>query len=176
MTLEAETAATRRAFLQTSAHGFGGLALGSLLAADSAEASPALPATHLPAKAKRVIWLFQSGGPSQSDLFDPKPGLEKHRGEELPESVRGSQRITTMTSKQTSLPVSPSRFRFRPRGDSGLEISDAMPHLASIADDLCLVRSMHTEAINHDPAITFFQTGFQPVSYTHLTLPTKVYV
>ena len=161
MTLESHTVATRRTFLQTSAHGFGGLTLGSLLASESAEASPALSVTHLPAKAKRVIWLFQSGGPSQSDLFDPKPALEKHRGEELPESVRGSQRITTMTSKQTSLSVSPSRFRFRPRGECGLEISDAMPHLASIADELCLVRSMHTEAINHDPAITFFQTGFQ---------------
>ena len=80
MTLESHTVATRRTFLQTSAHGFGGLTLGSLLASESAEASPALSVTHLPAKAKRVIWLFQSGGPSQSDLFDPKPALEKHRG------------------------------------------------------------------------------------------------
>lgn len=154
-------AASRRAFLTSSAHGFGAFALGNLLAEDSVEGAPFLESRHHPARAKRIIWLFQSGGPSQCDLFDPKPGLEKHRGAELPDSVRGTKRITTMTSKQNSLPVSPSRFRFRKHGESGLEISEAMPHLAKVADDLCLVRSMHTEAINHDPAITFFQTGFQ---------------
>ena len=150
-----ETAATslrRRAFLQASAHGFGGIALASML--DAGE-------YHLPARAKRVIYLFQSGGPSQADLFDPKPGLEKHRGQELPDSVRGTQRITTMTSRQEKLPVAPTNYKFRRHGESGIEFSDLMPHLGALADELCVVRSMHTEAINHDPAITFCQTGSQ---------------
>ena len=95
------------------------------------------------------------------DLFDPKPQLEKERGKELPESIRGKQRITTMTSKQKSLPVTPTMFKFSRHGQSGMELSELLPKLAHVADELCLVRSMHTEAINHDPAITFFQTGFQ---------------
>ena len=95
------------------------------------------------------------------DLFDPKPQIEKERGKELPESIRGKQRITTMTSKQKSLPVTPTMFKFARHGQSGMELSELLPKLGHMADDICLVRSMHTEAINHDPAITFFQTGFQ---------------
>ena len=95
------------------------------------------------------------------DLLDPKPGLEKERGKELPESVRGDQRITTMTSVQKTLPVLPSPYKFEKHGQCGMELSELLPHWGEAADDLCLIRSMETEAINHDPAITFFQTGFQ---------------
>ena len=150
----------RRGFLGTSAQGLGSVAVGSL-AANNAGAAGLLANPHHRPKVRRGIYLFQSGGPAQCDLFDPKPDLEKQRGKELPDSVRRSQRITTMTSKQDSLLVSPSQYRFRRHGESGIAISELMPHLGSVADDLCLVRSMHTEAINHDPAITFFQTGFQ---------------
>jgi len=151
----------RRTFLQTSAHGFGAAALGSLLCSDQTRARPLFSQVPRLAKAKRVIYLFQSGGPSQMDLFDPKPGLESERGTELPASVRGTQRITTMTSKQKSLPILPSPYKFSRHGESGLELSELLPNWTEVADDLCIIRSMHTEAINHDPAITFFQTGFQ---------------
>ena len=151
-----QVALNRRTFLRNSAHGFGAAALASILNGEIASGQ-----THFPAKARRIIYLFQSGGPSQVDLFDPKPGLEKHRGEDLPESVRGDQRITTMTSRQEQLPVAPSKYKFKPHGQSGIEISELMPKIGGVADDLCLIRSMHTEAINHDPAITFFQTGSQ---------------
>ena len=151
----------RRSLLNTSANGFGGLALASLLQRERAFGAPLFEKPHHDAKAKRVIYLFQSGGPSQMDLYDPKPELERHRGKQLPESVRGEQRITTMTSKQKTLPVSPTNYKFKKHGQSGIAISELMPKLAEVIDDLCLIRSMHTEAINHDPAITFFQTGFQ---------------
>ncbi|MBM80288.1 MAG: sulfatase [Planctomycetaceae bacterium] len=151
----------RRAFLKSSAHGFGTAALASMLASDVGAANFSTPNATSPAGARRVIYLFQSGGPSQCDMFDPKPELESFRGKNFPDSIRKGQRITTMTSTQDSLPVLPSPFTYRKYGDSGLEISDAMPHLGKVADDLCVIRSMHTEAINHDPAITFFQTGFQ---------------
>ena len=95
------------------------------------------------------------------DLFDPKPELEKQRGKELPESILGKQRLTGMTSNQKTLPVAPTNYHFAPRGISGIELSDLLPNLSGVADDLCLIRSMHSEAINHDPAITFLQTGFQ---------------
>jgi len=159
--LKEQDALNRRTFLETSAHGFGAAALGSLLASENVHAAPLLSKPHHPPKVRRVIYLFQSGGPAQCDLFDPKPELEKQRGKELPASVRGSQRITTMTSKQKALLVSPTRYRYKRHGKSGIEISELMPKLGNVADDLCLIRSMHTEAINHDPAITFFQTGFQ---------------
>lgn len=120
-----------------------------------------LGTTHHPAKAKRVIYLFQSGGPSQLDLFDYKPGLRKRMGMDLPDSVRMGQRLTGMTAGQDIFPVAPSGFEFNQHGQSGQWLSNAMPHLKNVADELCVVRSMHTEAINHDPAITFFQTGFQ---------------
>ncbi len=116
---------------------------------------------HFAPRAKRVIYLFQSGAPSQIDLFDYKPGLERVRRQELPESVRRGQRLTGMTATQASFPVAPSLFRFAQHGQSGRWISELLPHTARLADELCFVKSMHTEAINHDPAITFFQTGSQ---------------
>jgi hypothetical protein len=116
---------------------------------------------HFTPKAKRVIYLFQSGAPSQMDLFDPKPALEKFRGENLPDSIRNGQRLTGMTSGQKSFPVAPTIFKFQPHGQSGIEITELMPHLGGIIDELCFIRSMNTEAINHDPAVTFFQTGSQ---------------
>jgi hypothetical protein len=116
---------------------------------------------HFAPKAKRVIYLFQSGAPSQLDLFDHKPKLADRRGEELPDSVRRGQRLTGMTVGQESFPVAPSRFAFQQRGQCGAWVSELLPHTARLVDDLCFIKSMHTEAINHDPAITFFQTGAQ---------------
>jgi len=113
------------------------------------------------AKAKRIIYLFQSGAPSQMDLFDPKPLMESRHGENLPESIRQGQRLTTMTSGQATFPVAPSIFKFSRHGESGLWFSELMPRMSSLADDWCMIRTMHTEAINHDPAITFCQTGSQ---------------
>lgn len=116
---------------------------------------------HFAPKAKRIIYLFQSGGPSQFELFDHKPLLNKIRGEELPDWVRQGQRLTGMTSNQKSFPLVGSNFEFKQHGQSGNEFSSLLPYTAKIADELCVVKSMHTEAINHDPAITFFQTGSQ---------------
>jgi hypothetical protein len=141
---------TRREFL-----GLGAAALTSLLEG----AEPGLP--HFAPKAKRVIYLFQFGGPSQIDMFDPKPVLSKLQATELPASIRMGQRLTTMTAGQTSFPVASSIFKFAQHGQSGAAVSDLLPHTAGIVDDLCFIRSMHTEQINHDPGITFFQTGFQ---------------
>jgi hypothetical protein len=156
----------RRHFLSRSGVGLGALALGALLGRDAAGAATAGPGglaglPHFPAKAKRVIYLFQSGAPSQLDLFDDKPELRGKRGIELPESVRMGQRITTMTSGQKNLPVAPSVFKFARHGESGAALSELLPYTAGVADDLCFIRSMQTEAINHDPAITFVQTGSQ---------------
>ena len=120
---------------------------------------PGLP--HFAPKAKRVIYLFQSGGPSQIDLFDYKPQLAKTQGTDLPESIRNGQRLTAMTAGQTSFPVAPSIFKFAQHGQSGAWLSELLPHTAKVADDLCFIKSMHTEQINHDPAVTFAQTGFQ---------------
>jgi hypothetical protein len=143
---------TRRRFL---AHGpslgLGAIALGSLLRGHS-------PASG-PAKARRVIYLCQSGAPSQIDLFDPKPELTKRFNEDLPESIRQGQRLTTMTSGQDRFPIAPSIFRFARHGQSGAMVSELLPNLASVSDEICYIKSMHTEAINHDPAITFLQTG-----------------
>jgi hypothetical protein len=115
---------------------------------------------HFAPRAKRVIYLFQSGGPSQMDLFDPKPSLAGMFDKDLPDSIRMGQRITGMTSGQ-SRPVAPSIFKFARYGKGGQWLSELLPHTAEVADELCFIKSMHTEAINHDPAITFFQTGFQ---------------
>tara|TARA_B100001179_G_C18590144_1_gene404227 strand:+ start:399 stop:1847 length:1449 start_codon:yes stop_codon:yes gene_type:complete len=156
-----QDAINRRTFLETSANGCGAAALGSLLCRNQTNATGSIGRANFAPKAKRVIYLFQSGGPSQMDLFDPKPELEKQRGKELPESVLGKQRLTGMTSNQKTLPVAPTNYHFAPRGISGIELSDLLPNLSGVADDLCLIRSMHSEAINHDPAITFLQTGFQ---------------
>jgi hypothetical protein len=117
--------------------------------------------THFAPRAKRVIYLFQSGGPSQLDLFDPKPQLEKYRGQNLPESIRMGQRLTGMTAFQASFPTAPSVFKFAQYGQSGAWLSELLPHTSKVADDLCFIRSMRTEQINHDPAITFMTTGFQ---------------
>ena len=116
---------------------------------------------HFAPKAKRIIYLFQSGAPSQMDLFDPKPQLKEHYNEDLPDSIRKGQRLTTMTSGQKKFPVAPSIFNFSQHGESGMWLSELMPHMAKVADEFCMIRTMHTEAINHDPAITFFQTGNQ---------------
>ena len=112
-------------------------------------------------KAKRVIYLFQSGAPSQMDLFDNKPSMISRKGEDLPDSIRKGQRLTTMTSGQAKFPIAPSIFKFAKHGKSGLELSELIPAISSVADEITLIRSMHTEAINHDPAITFCQTGSQ---------------
>ena len=151
---------TRRHFFGRSATGVGAAALASLLQRDAA-ASPASPLSHFAAKAKRVIWLFQSGAPSQIDLFDHKPRLAEFHKQELPASIRMGQRLTGMTSGQANFPVAASKFKFAQHGQSGIWLSEMLPHTAKIADEMCLIRSMHTEAINHDPAITFFQTGSQ---------------
>lgn len=121
----------------------------------------AAPGHHFAPKAKRVIYLHQSGAPSQMDLFDPKPQIERLFDQDLPDSIRRGQRLTGMTSKQTRFPVAPSKFKFSRHGQSGMELSELLPHTGTIADEIALVRSLHTEAINHDPAITFIQTGSQ---------------
>jgi hypothetical protein len=159
---ELRTAITRRHFFGRAAGGLGSAALASLLADGTATAAPAMPGgTPFPARAKRVIYLFMHGGPSQLDLFDYKPHLAKRHGEDLPASIRKNQRLTTMSSNQTSLPVAPSPFKFAQHGKSGAWISELLPRLGGVADDLCIIRSVHTEAINHDPAVTFLQTGHQ---------------
>jgi hypothetical protein len=116
---------------------------------------------HVPAKAKRVIYLFMAGGPSQIETFDHKPLLQTRNGEQLPDSVRQGQRLTGMSGNQSSLPLAGAQFGFAQHGRNGAWVSDLLPHTARIVDDLCIVRSMFTEAINHDPAITFFQSGSQ---------------
>jgi len=155
-TMQARRLHTRRQLLGRSATGIGAAALGALLNADT----PAGP-TALSSRAKRVIYLFMHGGPSQIDLFDDKPTLNRLRGTELPASVRMKQRLTGMTSSQKTLPVAPSVFRFAQHGQSGASFSELLPNLAEVADDLCFIKSMHTEAINHDPAVTYLQTGHQ---------------
>jgi len=159
-----QQALTRRTFLQRAAGGIGLAALGGLLsrAAPAGEGVPGLPGfPNFPPKAKRIIYLFQSGAPSQMDLFDPKPQMEKQRGVNLPDSIRKGQRLTTMTSGQKTFPVAPSMFKFAQHGQSGMWFSELMPHMSGMADEFCMVRSLFTEAINHDPAITFMQTGSQ---------------
>jgi hypothetical protein len=154
----------RRLFLTRSGVSLGATALGSLLGRDRARAAGAGAAPRLPhftPKVKRIIYLFQSGAPSQLDLFDYKPDLRDKRGIDLPDSVRMGQRFTTMTSGQKSFPVAPSLFKFARHGQSGAWLSELLPHTAKVVDDLCFIRSMQTEAINHDPAITFVQTGSQ---------------
>lgn len=160
---------TRRQFFGQTSVGIGAIALASLLndrlwAANIAETAgmPGLPGIpHFAPRAKRVIYLFQSGAPSQMDLFDYKPKLADHHGEELPASVRMGQRLTGMTSGQSSFPMTKSKFKFARHGQCGADVSELLPHIAEIVDDIAIVRTMHTEAINHDPAITFIQTGSQ---------------
>jgi hypothetical protein len=166
---ETGLALTRRHFFGRSATGIGMAALASLLGGELRAESPTshqvyggLPGLpHFPPKAKRVIYLFQSGGPSQMELFDYKPRLEEFHGQDLPESVRMGQRLTGMSASQSSFPVVPSKFQFARHGNSGAWVSELLPHTAKIADQLTFIKSLHTEAINHDPAVTFIQTGSQ---------------
>lgn len=149
----------RRHFMQNAIGGLGAAALTSLSGA--ASAAPSTQGLHHLPRAKQVIYLFQSGAPSQFESFDYKPSLAGMAGEDLPDSVRQGQRLTGMTSGQESFPVAPSIFKFGRHGESGAEVSELLPYTAGVADDLLIVRSMKTEAINHDPAITFCQTGSQ---------------
>jgi hypothetical protein len=168
-------AVTRRHFLSRSALGLGTAALAGLMPGLGSSAKPGQAALteglakaggvlgkpHFAPKAKRIIYLCQSGAPSHLDLFDYKPMLNKLHGEQLPASVRKGQRLTGMSANQASIPLAGSPFKFERHGQGGAWFSELIPNIASIADDICVVNSMYTEAINHDPAITFFQTGSQ---------------
>ncbi|RFC46053.1 MAG: DUF1501 family [Verrucomicrobia bacterium] len=160
-----ETVLPRRHFLRQSGLGLGSLALSDLLASSQAKAADAPKTTrglpHLAAKAKRVIYLFMSGGPSQLDLFDYKPELIKRHGEQLPDSVRGGQRLTGMSGNQSSIPMVGSPFKFSQHGPAGAWFGEHLPNTAEVAPELCIIRSMFTESINHGPGVTFFQTGSQ---------------
>lgn len=156
----------RRHFLSKISLGIGSLALGSLLMPDlfsgkSNEDDLAAGIPHFAPKAKRVIYLFQNGAPSQLESFDYKPKLREMMGQELPSSIRGNQRLTGMTANQSSFPLAGSFIDFKQYGESRAWISDLFPYTSKIVDDICIVRSMYTEAINHDPALTFIQTGAQ---------------
>ena len=160
---------SRRAFFVRSSTHLGVLGLASLLnpqlfAAESARGSNSKGLTGLPhfqPRAKRVIYLFQSGGPAQMDLYDYKPHLADLAGEEVPKSIYPDERKTTMSSAQASFAVAPSKFKFAQQGQAGTWMSELLPHIGSVADELCVIRSLHTDAINHDPAITLLQTGSQ---------------
>jgi len=154
--------ASRRQFLTQMAYGVGTAALGSLFSKNGYAASEIAHSAlkHAP-KAKRVIFLFQSGGPSHLDLFDPKPAISQRFGQDVPESVFRGQRVTGMVSNQDRFVVVPSKYSFQRAGQSGIEMSELLPWTQKIADEICLIRSLHSEAINHDPAITFIQTGSQ---------------
>ena len=176
---KARYAKTRREFLRTTSKGLGALAMGSLMIPDSMMGQMVVPAEktamqvpgegailkalHHAPKAKRVIYLFQSGGPSQIELFDYKPELARRRGEEIPDSVRGNQRITGMLAAQSSFPLVGSQFDFKRQPKTGGYFSSLVPHISDIAEDICMVNSMYTEAINHEPAVVFMQTGSQQV-------------
>ena len=163
-----ERTLTRRAFLTRSTTGLGAVALATLMNPRLLSATDAAPKTlgalktlHFAPKAKRVIYLFQSGAPSHLDLFDPKTKLTEMTGQELPPSVRMGQRITGMTAGQSVLKCVGPAFEFKRYGKSGMELSSLLPNIGSSADDIALVRSVHTDPINHDPAVTFFGTGNQ---------------
>jgi uncharacterized protein (DUF1501 family) len=176
-----ETQLARRAFLAEPLRGLGGMALGTLLAGGVAGLSkrgladepnsqerglPGLP--HFAPRAKRVVCLFQSGGLSHVDLFDDKSTLHQHAGQDLPPSVKGEQRLTGMTSGQAAYPVVPALWPGRRCGQAGLWLSDLLPQLQTVADELCLIKSVYSEAINHDPAITFMNTGNQQPGYASM--------
>ncbi|HRO44724.1 DUF1501 domain-containing protein [Agriterribacter sp.] len=160
----------RRSFLLKASLGLGSVALGSLLAGQDvlSHKTNTIAGPHgitgmpdIPARTKRVVYLFQSGGPSQFETFDYKPLLEKMHGQDLPDSVRKGQRLTGMSAQQSALPLVGSSFQFAQRGQSGAWVSELMPFTGAVADDLCFIKSMYTEQINHDPALTFMQTGNQ---------------
>jgi hypothetical protein len=160
---------TRRQFLRRGGNALGWAALSMLgvkeaLAGEASPNSPqGLPVarTHFPAKAKHVIYLHMVGGPPQMDLYDYKPKMQEFYDKDLPESIRNGQRLTTMTSGQARFPIAPSKYKFAQHGPGGMWISELLPYTAKMADDMCFIRSMHTEAINHEPAITYMQTGNQ---------------
>ena len=153
---------SRRSFLNKLGMGLGGLALADMVnPLQALDSSSVMAATHLAPKAKRIIFLFQSGGPSQMDLYDYKPQLNIDHGKELPDSVRKGQRLTGMSTNQSSLPIAGSPFDFAQHGQSGATLSSVLPYTAEMADDICFVKSMYTEAINHGPGVTFMQTGSQ---------------
>ena len=159
---------SRRHFLSKTSLGIGATALASLLSprqlfgqATNTGGGGVLGTTHFAPRAKRVIYLFMSGGPSQLDMFDYKPKLQEMNGENLPESIRKGQRLTGMTANQQSFPLAGAQFSFEQYGQANTWVSELLPHTAQVVDDLCIIKSMHTEAINHDPAVTFFQTGSQ---------------
>lgn len=164
---QVRTAMTRRHFFSQGAMGIGAAALATLeprashggAVAAATGGLPGLP--HFAPKAKRAIYLFMAGAPSQIDLFDYKPGLTDRFDQDLPDSIRAGQRITTMTSGQDRLPIAPSKYAFSQHGQSGAWVSELLPHTAKMVDDLAIIKSLHTEAINHDPAITFLCTGDQ---------------
>jgi hypothetical protein len=165
--IENRLTVNRRHFLGKAAAGIGGLALGSLLVPDLFRASDdetdglPLGVAHFAPKAKRVIYLFQNGAPSQYESFEYKPMLNKLAGQDLPASIRNGQRLTGMTANQTKFPLVGSHFQFKQYGQSGMWISELFPNIANIVDDICMIKTMNTEAINHDPALTFLQTGAQ---------------
>lgn len=157
---------TRRQFFSRGQHLLGGAALTSLLGEaltqQASGSSHRAPGPHFPPKAKRVIYLHMVGGPSQMDLFDYKPVMQKWYDKDLPESIRNGQRLTTMTSGQTRFPIAPSKYQFSQAGKCGMWMNtELLPNLAKKADDICFMRSLHTEAINHEPAIAAMQTGNQ---------------
>jgi len=172
--LQRQDILNRRTFLGDVTRGIGSIALGSMLfpglaravGATGERSADALP--HFAPKAKRVICLFQSGGLSHVDLFDNKSTLQKYAGQEIPASVRGDQRLTGMTSRQTAYPVVPPLMGGQRCGRHGTWISDLLPHMQGIADDICIIKSLHTEAINHDPAITYMNTGNQQPGYASM--------
>ncbi|MBX2851936.1 MAG: DUF1501 domain-containing protein [Phycisphaeraceae bacterium] len=165
---------TRRQFFGRAAVGLGSVALGSLLGKEAfaAPTRPAAPGAeqvagglpglpHFAPKAKRAIYLFMSGAPSQMDTFDYKPKMQGMFDKDLPDEIRKGQRLTTMTSKQERFPIAPSIYEFKQHGQSGAHVSELLPHMAGVVDEMCIIKSMYTEAINHDPAITYIQTGHQ---------------
>ena len=165
---------TRRRFFERGSHLLGGAALATLLpqafaptgargdaGAGAVDRVPGAHGPHFAPRAKHVIYLHMVGGPPQIDLYDHKPQMNDWYDKDLPESIRNGQRLTTMTSGQTRFPIAPSRFKFSQHGKSGMWVTELLPHTAKMVDDMCFIRSMHTEAINHEPAITYMQTGNQ---------------
>jgi hypothetical protein len=166
---------TRRRFFERGSHMLGGAALATLLAEDAARGSTVTPPAagvervagaigpHFAPKAKQVIYLHMVGGPPQQDMFDYKPVMDDWYDKDLPESIRNGQRLTTMTSGQKRFPIAPSKFKFARHGECGMWVTELLPHTAKMVDEMCFIRSMHTEAINHEPAICYMQTGNQIV-------------
>src|SRR3954447_8837180 len=154
---------SRRDLLAKAGYGLGAAALSTLLgkAASAAEPAAARPFPHFAPRAKRVIFLFQAGGPSHLDLLDYKPEMKGRFDQDIPPSIFGGQRVTGMVAQQDRFPVVPTMYGFRQYGECGVWLSELLPYTGKIADEICVLRGMHTEAINHDPAITFIQTGSQ---------------